>query len=181
MYMAILKPQTIESAPQGSKVTLQAIQQRYGFVPNLMATFANSPALLNGYVGLDAVWEKSSFSAQERQLIVLTASVVNRCGYCIAAHATALEGLRLDPECIQAVRNRDSLGDERLDALVTLTRELVVERGFVAPKTVERFVAAGFNEVALMEVLIGVALKVMSNYLDNLTPIAIDAAFRGLR
>jgi len=62
---------------------------------------------------------------------------------------------------------------------VTLTREVVLERGFVAPKTRQKFLAAGFNEVALMEVLIGVALKVMSNYLDNLAPIAIDAAFRG--
>ena len=178
--MVTLTPQTIESAPQGSKVTLQAIQRRNGFISNLMATFASSPTLLNGYVGLDTAWEESSsFTAQERQLILLAASVENRCRYCIAAHATALNGLKVNPEYIQAVRNRDSLGDPRLDALVTLTRELVAERGFVAPKTWERFVAAGFNEVALLEVLIGVALKVISNYLDNLTPIAIDAAFRG--
>jgi uncharacterized peroxidase-related enzyme len=177
--MATLRPQTIESAPQGSKATLQAIQKRNGFIPNLMATFASSPALLNGYVGLDTAWEKSSFDAQERQLIFLAASVENRCRYCVATHATALKGLKVNRQCIQAVRNRGSLGNQRLDALVTLTRELVLERGFVAPKTRRRFVAAGFNEVALMEVLIGVALKVMSNYLDNLAPIAIDAAFRG--
>jgi uncharacterized peroxidase-related enzyme len=177
--MATLRPQTIESAPQGSKATLKAIQKRNGFIPNLMATFASSPALLNGYVGLDTAWEKSSFDAQERQLIFLAASVESRCRYCVASHATALKGLRVNPQCIQAVRNRGSLGNQRLDALVTLTRELVLERGFVAPKTRRRFVAAGFNEVALMEVLIGVALKVMSNYLDNLAPIAIDAAFRG--
>jgi uncharacterized peroxidase-related enzyme len=177
--MATLRPQTIESAPQGSKATLQAIQKRNGFIPNLLATFASSPALLNGYVGLDTAWEKSSFDAQERQLIFLAASVENRCRYCVATHATALKSLKVNPQCIQAVRNRGSLGNQRLDALVTLTRELVLERGFVAPKTRLRFVAAGFNEVALMEVLIGVALKVMSNYLDNLAPIAIDAAFRG--
>jgi uncharacterized peroxidase-related enzyme len=171
--------QTIESAPQGSKMTLQAIQKRNGFISNLMATFASSPTLLNGYVGLDTAWEESSFTAQERQLIFLAASVENRCRYCVAAHATELKGLRVNPEYIQAVRNRDALGDPRLDALVTLTRELVAERGFVAPKTWERFVAAGFNEVALLEVLIGVALKIISNYLDNLSPIAIDAAFRG--
>jgi uncharacterized peroxidase-related enzyme len=177
--MATLMPQTIESAPQGSKRILQAIQKRNGFISNLMATFASSPTLLNGYVGLDTAWEESSFTAQERQLIFLAASVENRCRYCVAAHATELKGLRVNPEYIQAVRNRDALGDPRLDALVTLTRELVAERGFVAPKTWERFVAAGFNEVALLEVLIGVALKIISNYLDNLSPIAIDAAFRG--
>lgn len=177
--MATLTPQTVESAPQGSKAILQAIQKRNGFIPNLMATFASSPALLNGYVGLDTAWQKSSFSALERQLILLAASVENRCGYCIATHATALKDLKVNPQCILAVRNRGSLGNQRLDALVMLTRELVLERGFVAPNTRRRFVAAGFNEVALMEVLIGVALKVMSNYLDNLAPIAIDAAFRG--
>jgi uncharacterized peroxidase-related enzyme len=176
--MAMLTPQTIESAPQGSKETLLAIQKRHGFIPNLMATFSSSPALLNGYVGLVTAWEQSSFSAHERELISLTASIVNRCDYCIAAHATTLKGLRVDPELIHAVRNREPLGDRRLDALVTLTRELVGERGFVAPETLGRFAAVGFNEVALMEVLIGVALKVMSNYLDNLAPIAIDAAFR---
>ena len=177
--MATLTLQTVESAPQGSKAILQAIQKRNGFIPNLMATFASSPALLNGYVGLDTAWQKSSFSALERQLILLAASVENRCGYCIATHATALEDLKVNRQCILAVRNRGSLGNQRLDALVTLTRELVLERGFVAPNTRRRFVAAGFTEVALMEVLIGVALKVMSNYLDNLAPIAIDAAFRG--
>jgi AhpD family alkylhydroperoxidase len=95
--MATLTPQTIESAPQGSKATLQAIQKRNGFIPSLMATFASSPALLNGYVGLDTVWEKSSFSALERQLIFLAASVENRCRYCIATHATALAGLKSIP------------------------------------------------------------------------------------
>jgi AhpD family alkylhydroperoxidase len=123
--------------------------------------------------------ESSSSSALERQLIFLAASVEHRCRYCIASHATALKELKASPQCIQAVRNRGSLGNQRLDALVTLTREVVLECGFVAPNTRRKFVAAGFNEVALMEVLIGVALKVMSNYLDNLAPIAIDAAFRG--
>jgi uncharacterized peroxidase-related enzyme len=177
--MVTLRPHTIESAPQGSKATLQALQKRNGFIPNLMATFASSPALLNGYVGLDTAWQTSSFSALERQLIFLAASVENCCRYCVATHATALKGLKVNPQYIQAVRNRGSLGNERLDALVTLTRELVLERGLATPKTRRRFVAAGFSEVALMEVLIGVALKVMSNYLDNLAPIAIDAAFQG--
>jgi hypothetical protein len=60
--MATLTPQTIESAPQGSKASLQAIQKRHGFIPNLLATFSSSPALLKGYLALDTAWEKSSFS-----------------------------------------------------------------------------------------------------------------------
>jgi hypothetical protein len=77
--MATLTPQTIESALQESKAILQAIHKRNGFISNLMATFASSPAVLNGYVELDTPWQKSSFGALERQLIFLAASVENRC------------------------------------------------------------------------------------------------------
>src|SRR5712672_2837688 len=103
--MATLTPQTIESAPQGSKATLQAIEKRNGFIPNMLATFASSPAVLKGYVALDQAWEKSSFNAVERQLIFLAASVEHCCRYCIASHATALNGLRFSPLCVEAVIN----------------------------------------------------------------------------
>src|SRR5882762_4654016 len=102
--MVTLRPQTIESAPQGSKATLQAIEKRNGFLPTLLATFASSPALLEGYLALDTAWEKSSFSALERQLIFLAASVEHRCRYCIASHTVALKGLKAGSQCIQAVR-----------------------------------------------------------------------------
>jgi uncharacterized peroxidase-related enzyme len=177
--MQTLKPLTIDAAPEAARATLQNIEKRFGFVPNLMATFAKSPALLNGYVGLDAEFHKSSFTATERQLIFLAASVENRCDYCVATHSTALRALKFGAKDIRAVRDRAALDDPKADALVTLTRELVSERGFVAPATRARFLQAGFTDAALMEVLIGVALKVMSNYLDHLNPIAIDAAFRG--
>jgi uncharacterized peroxidase-related enzyme len=177
--METLKPLTVDEAPEGSKATLHAIEKRFGFILNLMGTFAHSPGLLYGYVELDAAWQKSSFTATERQLIFLTASAENHCRYCVAAHAMALKALRFSPKDVRAVKEREPLDDVKLGALVAVTRELVCERGFVAPKTRQRFLQAGFTEVALAEVLVGVALKVMSNYLDHLNPITIDAAFRG--
>ncbi len=86
--------------------------------------------------------------------------------------------MKLDAAVIKAIRNRKSLPDERQDALVALTRELVRERGFVAESVKERFFKARYDEATLMEVLIGVALKTMSNYLDHLNPISIDPVFR---
>jgi len=157
---------------------MKALQEKFGFIPNVMATFANSPSVLDGYLALDAAWERSSLTAMERQIILLTASVENKCLYCTAAHATASEATKLDVAIVRAIRKRKSLPDERLDALVALTRELVRERGFVAESAKERFFKAGYNEVMLMEVLVGVALKTMSNYLDHLNPISIDPVFR---
>jgi uncharacterized peroxidase-related enzyme len=175
--MKTLKPQTDETAPEGSKENLRAIRERFGFVPNLMATFANSPAMLNGYLALDTAWEKSSFSAREREMILLTASVANRCLYCVAVHATALKALHLEAAAIDAIRNRSLLADPKQDALVTVTRELASDHGYVSEAAKKAFFDAGYDIVALMEILAGIALKTMSNYLDHLNPISIDPAF----
>ena len=174
-----LKPLTADTALEGSKAPLQAIEKRFGFIPNLMGTFAHSSALLEGYVALDAAWQKSSFTATERQLIVLAASVENHCPYCVADHSTALKALKSSPENIRALGERRPLDDPKLNALSTVTRELVSGRGLGGAKTRGDFHRASFTEIALVEELIGVALEVMSNYLDDVNPVPIDATVRG--
>lgn len=175
----LLNPLTIENAPEKSKPILTQIKKGFGFIPNLMATFANSPAVLEGYMGLDKSWEGSSLSPVERQLILLAVSTQNECGYCIAAHSTILKGgLRVPAETVKAVRHGDSLTDSKLDALVKLTREIVAERGHVSEATLKRFLESGYNGTQVMEVLIGVALKTISNYLDHMNPAPLDPAFQ---
>ena len=177
--MKQLKPLTIETAPEGSKPTLQNIQKAFGFIPNLMATFANSPAVLNGYMGLDAAWDKSSLTPKERQLILLTVSVANNCTYCKAAHSTILKGmLKVDAQIVKNIRDQKPIGDTKLNALVDFTREVVSERGFVSENTKKNLFSAGYTEVSMMEILVGVALKTISNYLDHLSPTPLDAAFQ---
>ena len=176
--MNTLKPLTFETAPAGSKETLQTIQKGFGFIPNLMATFAHSPAVLNGYMGLDAAWSKSSLTAKEQQLILLTTSVENKCRYCIAAHSTILKNMmKVDTEVVQAVRTNQSLKDSKLNALVDFTREVVAERGHASEAAKAKLSNAGYNEVTMMEILVGIALKTISNYLDHLNPTPIEAAF----
>lgn len=175
----LLTPLTTETASDKAKPILAQIKKSYGFVPNLMATFANSPAVLEGYVGLDKSWEGSSLSSVERQLILLAVSVQNECGYCTAAHSTVLKGgLRVSAETVKAVRQGNPLQDPKHDALVRLTREIVAERGHVSEATMKRFLDAGYNGTQVMEVLIGVALKTISNYLDHMNPVPLDAAFQ---
>jgi len=77
--MALFVPQTVESAPEQSRPILQNVKKAFGFIPNLMATFANNSSVLEGYLALDGIFEKGSFTAVERQLILLAASVENKC------------------------------------------------------------------------------------------------------
>jgi alkylhydroperoxidase family enzyme len=152
----LFAPQTIATAPDATKPILEQIKKSYGFIPNLMAIFANSPTVLEGYLALDSIWEKSSFPPRERQLILLAASVENDCDYCVAAH---------------------SVPDAKINALVTLVKEIVRERGYASEETIHRFIAAGYRKEQVMELLIGIALKTISNYLDHISPAPIDQAF----
>lgn len=177
----LLQPTTAETAPEGSREALAQVKQGYGFVPNLLATMANSPATLNGYLAMDAAFERGTLSPRERQIVQLAASRENACGYCTAAHTTVLRDmLKASPEVVAAARD-EAPADPRTDALVRLTRELVRERGVVSPAAIEGFLAAGFSRPQVLEVLLGVTLKTLSNYMDHLSPVEVDAAFQGGR
>ena len=174
----LFQPLTVAAAPEASKPILENIQKGYGFVPNLMATFANSPTVLQGYLAMDGAFEKGTFTPIERQLILLAASEENKCGYCAAAHSTIAKAfLHAPAETIDAVRTGKPLNDKKQDALVNLVREIVRERGFASPATVDAFLAAGYEKPQVMELLLGVALKTVSNYLDHLSPATVDQAF----
>jgi uncharacterized peroxidase-related enzyme len=178
--MKHLTPQTIATAPEGSKPALEQIQKGFGFIPNLMATFANSPAALNAYLSMEAVWEKqSTLTPKERQMVLLTASVENHYNYCKAAHSTVLKGMmKVDAAIVNAIREKKVLSDSKLDALVNFTRELVQERGYVSENVKAEFLNQGYSEAQMMEVIIGVALKTVSNYTDHINPVEIDAGFK---
>jgi uncharacterized peroxidase-related enzyme len=176
----LFRPLTIATAPEGSRPALEKIQKSLGFIPNLMATFANNPTVLQGFLALDAVYEKGSFTPRERQIILLAASVENNCNYCAAAHSTIAKGaLHTPPEVIAALRNDTPIPDAKLNALVTLVKELVRERGYSKDETVQKFLAAGYKKEQVMELLLGIALKTISNYLDHISPTPVDHAFAG--
>ncbi len=168
-----------ETAPEASRPLLERIRKSFKFIPNLFGTFANSPVLLEGYLGLESVFDKGSLTGAERQLVLLTASVENDCKYCTAAHSTILKSfLHVPAEVVSAVRSDLPLPDPKSNALVALTREIVANRGHVEAQTIEKFLAAGYRKEQILEVVLGVALKTISNYTNHISPAELDQAFR---
>jgi AhpD family alkylhydroperoxidase len=112
---------TIESAPDASRPLLEGFQKTFGFVPNLYAVFAESPAALRGVLAIGDAFSKSSLSPAEQQLVALTVSEANDCQFCVAAHSTIAKHIaKADPAVVAAVRERHPIPDAKLDALVTL-------------------------------------------------------------
>jgi uncharacterized peroxidase-related enzyme len=169
----------VDTAPENSRPLLEKVQKSFKFVPNLFGVFANSPVLLEGYLGLEGVFEKGSLSAVERQIVLLAASVENSCNYCRAAHSTVLKAfLHVPAEVVSAVRSNVPVSDPKLNSLVALTKEIVSERGHVRAQVLQNFLAAGYRKDQVLEVLVGIALKTMSNYLDHISPTELDQAFQ---
>jgi len=175
----LFSPVAVDTAPEGSRPLLEKIQKSFKFIPNLFGVFANSPVLLEGYLGLEGVFDKGTLSAVERQIILLAASVENSCKYCTAAHSTLLKAfLHVPADVVSAVRSNLPLPDPKSNALVALTKEIVAKRGYVEAQTIENFLAAGYRKDQILEVLMGVALKTISNYTDHISPTELDQAFR---
>ena len=171
-------PLIIATAPEASRPILENIHESFGFIPNLMAIFANNPTVLEGYLALHAIYDEGSFTPRERQLILLAASVENHCDYCAAAHSTvAKDALHIPAEVVAAIRNNALIPDKKLNALVALVKEFVRERGHAKEETIQNFIAAGYKKEQVMELLLGIALKSISNYLNHISPAPVDPAF----
>ncbi len=166
-----------ETAPEGSKPILAAAQKKFGFVPNLFRIMAEAPAAGEAYMAVMDIFESSSLSDAEKQTILLSASFINECDYCMAAH-TKVAGMKGVPaEIIEALRSGTTLPDPKLDALAVLTRSIVETRGWPTEAAKEAFLAASYGTREYLEVIVGVTVKTLSNYVNHAADTPLDTAF----
>ncbi len=166
------------NAPAASRPLLEKSKAAYGAVPNLLGELAESPAALEGYMALSGIYVKSSLAPAEKHLVLLTASVENECRYCVAAHTGLAKGAGLPGHAIMAVRDDEEIeDDDRLESLRDFTRQIVVKRGQVSEKEVDAFLAAGFTKANVFEVILGVAMKTLSNYANHIAETPVDGSF----
>lgn len=168
---------TRETAPEGSRPLIDAVQKAYGFLPNLAAVMSTAPALLEGYMALSAAFARSSLSASEQQVVLLAASAENECDYCMAAHSTVGAKAGVPAQAIAALRNGSAIEDARLEALRSFTTRVVATRGRPGEQDLAAFSAAGFTAAQVLEVLTGVGVKTLTNYTNHITNTPLDRAF----
>ncbi len=172
-----LKPLDEKTAPDDAREVLAQGRTKYGFVPNLLGNMAHSPALLKAYVAVSALFDETSLTAAERQIVLLAASVENDCGYCVAAHTTIASMHKVPRDVVEAIRDRRQIADRRLEALRRFVEETVVTRGWPSEATRSRFFDAGYSESQALEVLLGIGMKTLSNYTNHLADTPLDPQF----
>lgn len=169
---------TQETAPEDSQGILQGVQQAFGFVPNLMATLAESPAAVEGYATMMGIFDKSDFTATERQIVLMTNNRLNNCTYCMAAHSTISEMQGVPANAIETLRSGTAFTDTKLEALRQFTITVFENRGHLAGEDIVAFLAAGYTKANVLEVILGTSLKVLSNYTNHVAQTPVDAAFK---
>ena len=172
---------TSETAPEGSKPLVDAVARKMGFVPNLIGALAEAPAALETYLGVMDIFERSSLNDAEKQTVLLSASLVNDCTYCMAAHSTLAAMKKVPAPVIEALRAGTPLPDPKLEALAALTRSIVVTRGWPTEETKRAFLAAGYDNRVYLEVLVGVTVKTLSNYVNHAADTPLDTVFEPMR
>ena len=177
--MTILPVQTPETAPEGSKPHLDAAAKNYGFIPNLTAVFANSPAMIEAYGVLAGHFEKTDLTPVERQIVLMTNNRLNGCTYCMAAHSTIAQMQNVPADVINALRNGTEIADSKLQALHVFTARMNDARGHLAQADIEAFLSVGYTEANILDVILGTGLKTMSNYTNHIADTPLDAPFQG--
>lgn len=164
-------PTRAEVSPANQTI-FDNLKNGLGFVPNLYAYYAKNETALGDYLTLQN--RKSTLKAKERELINLVTSQINECKYCLAAHTTIGKMNGYTDTQILEIRQGSAGFDPKLDALAKVTAAIVQNKGRVSDETKAQFFNAGYTEANLIDVLIVVGDKIISNYLHNFTGFEVD-------
>lgn len=160
---------------------LEEARNKLGFIPNMYSVMANSPGLLDTYIhGYELFRAHSGFTPAEQEVVLLAISRENGCTYCVAAHSFIADKMSGVPvEVTNAIRDGAPIPDARLSALHDFARTMVVKRGLPDKADVAAFLAAGFTERHILEIVLAISVKTLSNYANHLFHTPVDGAFAG--
>jgi len=169
---------TPETAPAASKLLLDKSQKAFGRVPGLHGVLAEAPKALEAYQVLGTLFQDTSLTTIEQHVVWLTINYENDCGYCVPAHTGLAKRDAVPDDVIEALRNGTPIADPKLEALRTFTVQVVQKSGWVTDDDVQAFLDAGYTKQQILEVILGLAHKIISNYTNHVAKTPVDAVFK---
>jgi uncharacterized peroxidase-related enzyme len=175
-----LPAQTIDSTEGTGKAMLETAKAQMGFVPNMYANMVNSPGLLETYLlGYKRFREESGLTSVEQEVVLLTISRFNACTYCMAAHSMIADKMSKVPaEVLEALRTGGPIPDAKLTVLSAFTHIILEQRGNPTTAQLNEFKAAGYSDRQVLEIVLAIAVKTLSNYSNHLFHTEVDAPFQ---
>ena len=166
------------NAPEEGRPLLEGSKKAFGMIPNLHGIMAGAPTLLEGYQKLHHLAQQTSFGKEELTVVWQAINVEHGCHYCVPAHTAIAHGMKVEPAITEALRNETPLPNAKLEALRDFTLEFTRSRGVVDDGTITKFLSAGFTRQNVLEIVLILAQKVMSNYTNHLAQTPVDKPFQ---
>lgn len=171
-FMSAIPVPTRDQVSPANQRHFDALQKGLGMVPNLYAVFAHNETALGDYLALQN--RQSTLRAKEREVVNLAVSEVNGCQYCLAAHTAIGKMVGFSEEQILEIRNGQASFDARLHALAAFVRETTLTRGHPDSRFTDALLAAGFTSANLIDIIVVIGDKMITNFLHGVTQIPID-------
>ncbi len=176
--MSTLKIHTIETAPEKSKPLLEGSLKAYGMVPGLHGVLASSPETFEAYQKLHELFSNSSFTPEELTVVWQAINVEHECHYCVPAHTAIANMMKVDATISDALRNETKLPTEKLEVLRDTALSIVRNRGNISDEELQRFYNVGYGQQQVLEIILGLAQKTISNYTNHIAQTPVDAPFK---
>jgi len=170
----------LDSAPEASKPLLETSLKTFGRLPGLHKVLAESPQAYEGYQLLHKLFTETNFDAEELTVVWQSINVEHACHYCVPAHTGIAKMMKVSDEISNALRNETPLPTAKLEALRTFTVQMVRARGNVSQEQMKTFFDAGFDHRTVLDVILGLAQKTMSNYINHVAETPVDEVFQPL-
>lgn len=167
----------INTAQDKVKSELKLSEKAFGFLPGLHKVLAESPTVLRSYKFLHNDFQNTSFDATELTVVWQTINWYHKCHYCLPAHTGIAHMMKVKPSIIDALSNGESLSDEKLRVLQETTFAMVDQRGDLSEEQIFRFKRAGYGNEQLLEIVLGLAQKTISNYANKMANTPVDEPF----
>ena len=162
-----------DEAPIQSQPLLDSVGKQLGVIPNLFRLISQSPAALEGFIGLSAAMNKT-LDVKTRERVALAVAQVNNCDYCLSAHSYLASNLAKLEKTELAANRRGHSHDAKADAAVTFAKKVAEARGKVSEGDIAAVKLAGFTEAQVIEIVLNVVLNVLTNFVNNVADTDID-------
>lgn len=163
---------TRDEVSENNQAIFDQLEKGVGFVPNLYASFAHNESALGDYLTLQN--RRSTLKAKEKELINLVVSQVNECPYCLAAHTAIGKMNGFNDDQILEIRTGSVTFDSKLDALAKFVKDITLNRSKPSREAVENLYAAGYDKANLVDIIIMIGDKMITNFLYGATQIPVD-------
>ena len=145
-----------EDAPAEVQGLFDKANEKLGFVPNVLRVYALRPRhleLWNTFYD-ELMRGESGLTREQREMIAVVVSTVNRCHYCMVSHSAFLRKLTGDPLLVEQLRTNYAYADiePRERAMLDFAVKLTERSSACTEEDVQALRGAGWSDEDVMDI-----------------------------